>query len=437
MAAGALTLVSWNLTRRCNLACGHCYLDAVQRKSEAKDELATDEALDIVRQIGAVAPGAMLVLTGGEPLLRDDLEHIVNAAARHGLVPVIGTNGVLLNTALARSLRAAGAIGVGISVDSAGPEFHDRLRGHHGAWSGALSGARAAREAGLALQLQTTLFDENRGELDSLADLAESCGAMALHFFFLVCTGRGVTQSDLSPQAYEATLAAILRLQGDRRERLLVRARCAPYMRRLVGPRAGAESGGYSEGSSACLAGRSYCRITPQGEVTPCPYIPEPVGDLRRSRLMDVWTTSDTLAQLRSGLPGGKCGECDYRLSCGGCRARALATHGDVLAEDPKCDYVRAVGALPEQLPAPRVPSPGAVWTPEAQALLARIPGFVRARVWQSIERAAARAAVTPITVEFMREQRAKLSPFPAHRREGSTLPQCELLLNHFDQRSQ
>lgn len=423
MLADTLTLVSWNLTRRCNLACGHCYLDAVQRKSEAQDELTTDEALAVVGQMSAAAPGAMLVLTGGEPLLRDDLECIVNAAAGQGLMPVIGTNGVLLNAARARSLQAAGAVGVGISIDSTNCEFHDRLRGHSGAWFGALAGARAAREAGLALQLQTTLFEENRGELESLADLAESCGAMALHFFFLVCTGRGVTQSDLSPAAYEASLGAILQLQRDRRARLMVRARCAPYVRRLVGQQEDTPSGGHSLGLSACLAGRSYCRITPQGKVTPCPYIPEPVGDLRRSRLKDVWTASHTLLRLRNDLPGGKCSVCDYRLSCGGCRARALVVHGDIMAEDPKCDYVPAGGIKAERMSTPNWPARDALWTPEAEALLGRIPTFVRARVRQSIELAAARAAVTPITVEFMREQRAKISPLAIQQPKRSTLP--------------
>lgn len=405
-----LTLVSWNLTRRCNLACGHCYLDAVSRKSAARDELDAGETLCVVRQIAEAAPGAMLVLTGGEPLLRPDLPAIVAEAAERGLMPVIGTNGVLLDAERAGALRAAGAVGVGISLDSATPRFHDTLRGMAGAWNAALAGAAAARGAGLAVQLQSTLFRENRGDLDALADRAQTVGAMALNFFFLVCTGRGVTQTDMPQRDYEDTLARIARLQEER-PHLMIRARCAPYMRRMLSLRAGEGSGSYTRWSSACLAGRSYLRITPQGQVTPCPYIPEAVGELRKHPLKEVWESSATLRRLRSELPGGKCGDCDFRLSCGGCRARAAAAHGDLMAEDPKCGYIRPPGAMPE---AALRAGPDAVaipWTAEAQALLNCIPGFVRERVRERIEQAAATEAVTSITVEFMRAHRP---PMPA-----------------------
>lgn len=412
-------LVSWNLTRVCNLACGHCYLDAVQRRREAPDELSTKEALRTVRQIAEAAPGAMLVLTGGEPLLRRDLMSIVAEAAQCDLMPVIGTNGTLLDARRAIALKAAGAAGVGISVDSMLPVFHDRLRGLPGAWEGALHGARAAREAGLALQLQTTLFSENRGDLEALADLAEELGAMALNLFFLVCTGRGVTQTDMPEPLYEETLRDIARLQRER-PGLMIRARCAPYMRRLLKLHAGESAGSYAEWSSACLAGRRYLRITPQGQVTPCPYLPEAVGDLRRERLKDVWETSATLRRLRSELPGGKCGDCDYRFSCGGCRARAAAVTGDLMAEDPKCSHIRPSAALPEPTPRREPAAPAVTWTAEAHALLERIPGFVRSRVRERIEAAAAREMENEISVDFMRTHRPPAPAFLAGLRPPS-----------------
>ncbi|MDP2751385.1 MAG: radical SAM protein, partial [Rhodocyclaceae bacterium] len=138
----APTLISWNLTRRCNLACGHCYLDAVQRKSECGNELTLPEAVRVVEEIAELAPGAMLVLTGGEPLLRRDLDEIVMEAVSRGLMPVIGSNGLLLDEARAKRLREVGVAGVGISMDSITPEFHDRLRGRAGAWKEALAGMR-------------------------------------------------------------------------------------------------------------------------------------------------------------------------------------------------------------------------------------------------------------------------------------------------------
>lgn len=402
-------LISWNLTRVCNLACGHCYLDAVQRRREAPDELTTEEALRIVDEIGALAPGAMLVLTGGEPLLRRDLDTLVAAAAARELMPVIGTNGTLLDARRAVALRSAGTVGVGISLDSITPAFHDRLRGQPGAWEKAVAGLRAAREAGLAVQVQTTLFRENLDGIEAITDFSEEIGALALNLFFLVCTGRGVTQTDLAGEEYEAALARIAALQ-KRRNGLMIRARCAPYVRRMLGLHAGDEQGGYASWSSACLAGRSYFRITPEGCVTACPYIPQAAGDLRAQPLAEVWETASDFRRLREELPQGKCGGCDYRVSCGGCRARALAASGDLMGEDVKCGYRPPQGAMPEARP---VPIPTAIqWTPEAQALLARIPGFVRARVRDRLEEAAAREAANEITLEFMRAHSPRELPF-------------------------
>ncbi len=401
----ALQLVSWNLTRRCNLACGHCYLDAVHRKSDAPGELATPEALGVLDQLADTAPGAMLVLTGGEPLLRKDLCALVERASSKGLIPVIGTNGLLLDEERARQLKAAGAAGVGISVDSASPGFHDRLRGRPGAWAAALGGMHAARAAGLAVQMQATLFPENRSELAAFAGLAQEVDALALNFFFLVCTGRGVTQTDMPQAMYEETLAAIVELQ-QQRPQMMIRARCAPYVRRLLGLRAGEARDGYEGWSSACLAGRSYLRITPQGRVTPCPYIPEVAGDLRVRPFTRIWRESAILQNLRGGLPGGKCGACDYRYSCGGCRARAAAASGELLGEDPKCSYVKPPGTPAEVLARLDTKQSQIAWDSAASAVLGRIPGFVRERIQTKIEERARTAGVTVVTADFMRANR-------------------------------
>jgi len=397
-------IVSWNVTRRCNLACAHCYLDAIRRGRSSCDELSTAQAVRLVEQIAALAPGAMLVLSGGEPMLRRDLAVLVKQAAQSGLAPVIGTNGTLLNERRAKQLEQAGAAGVGISLDSATPEFHDRLRGKAGAWHDAMRGVAAARMARLPVSLQATVFEENRGELVALAALAESLGAIALNFFFLVCTGRGVERTDLSPAAYEETLAAMVELRRQR-PRLMIRARCAPHLRRLLGLHAGETRGDYAGWSSACLAGRSYLRITPEGDVTPCPYIPLPLGNTARRPLEQIWQQHPVLARLRSELPAGKCADCDFRHSCGGCRARALAQHGDLMAEDPSCAHVRPAGAAPE--PAPRAAIRAEVpWDPAAQALLERIPAFVRAHVRARVEECAAQQGQARVTVELMRSRR-------------------------------
>ncbi|MBI1942321.1 MAG: radical SAM protein [Betaproteobacteria bacterium] len=406
-AAPQPLLVSWNITGLCNLACSHCYLDATRRRRGSRDELNTAAAARIVGEIAALAPGAMLVFSGGEPLLRRDLDTLVQLAAGSGLAPVIGTNGTLLTGSRAKRTKDAGAAGVGISLDSAGPAFHDRLRGVPGAWHAALRGAADARRAGLPVLLQATLFEDNRNDIAALADLAESLGAVALNFFFLVCTGRGATRTDLAPAAYEETLARIIELQRAR-PRLIVRARCAPYQRRLLGLHAGEGDRHYAGWSGACLAGRSYFRITPLGKVTPCPYIPTILGDLATTPLREIWERHPFLMRLRTELPAGKCGGCDFRYSCGGCRARALARHGDVLAEDPNCLYAKPPELRPEPQPVCQARREVA-WEPEARALLERIPAFVRAVLKARIDERAAREGRRIVTVDYMHAHRPPL----------------------------
>jgi radical SAM protein with 4Fe4S-binding SPASM domain len=399
-----LRIVSWNLTRACNLACGHCYLDAEQRRAGGAGELDTTEARDVIGQIADLAPGAMLVLTGGEPLLRSDLDALVATAADRGLLPVIGTNGVSLSPARAAALRHAGAVGAGISLDSIEPDFHDRLRGVPSAHQRALSGVAAARDAGLFVQLQTTLFPETVSQIEDMASLAEQQGAMALHFFFLVCTGRGVTQTDMPGALYEQALHRIQALQA-RHPGMMVRARCAPYMRRLAGLKSGEGGDQYTAVTSACLAGRSYLRITPEGVVTPCPYVPTSVGALSRTPLAEIWNGSPDLQRLRTELPRGKCGLCDFRVSCGGCRARALAVSGDIMGEDPKCGYLPPAGVAPEPSAVQQVAG-RPHWSGEAEAMLARIPGFVRDTVRRSVEQAAKRDGLETITLGYMRARK-------------------------------
>ncbi|MCC6610336.1 MAG: radical SAM protein [Burkholderiales bacterium] len=404
MNAAPPYLVSWNLTRSCNLACAHCYLDAVQRKSQARDELGTAAARAAIGELAALAPGAMLVFTGGEPLLRGDLCELVREASSLGLMPVVGTNGTLLGERRAAGLKAAGARGAGISLDSADAAFHDRLRGKAGAWRDALRGMRAARAAGLGLLVQTTAFEENRRELAGIAAIAASHGAIAFNVFFLVCTGRGATQTDLSPAAYEETLAEIVRLQHEH-PAMKVRARCAPYLRRVLGVRAAQAGDEFADWSSACLAGRRYLRITPQGVVTPCPYLPEIAGELGREPLQAIWNTSPALLRLRSELPQGKCGACDFRYSCGGCRARAFARHGDMMGEDPNCRYVTAAQAEPEPSPQP-APSSAIAWAAAAEARLQRIPAFLREHIRGRLEEHARREGVKVVTPAFMAAHR-------------------------------
>lgn len=390
-------LISWNVTYRCNLRCPHCYLDAGTEKQA--DDLSTAEALVIVDQIAALAPGAMLIFSGGEPLLRPDLASLVRRASRQGLMAMLGTNGTLLDEAALLSLTSAGLAGAGISLDGADPAYHDAFRGKAGAWQEAVRAMQLLRQHRLPFQVQATLTRANSQQLHPMIDLSQEMGASAFSLFFLVCTGRGESLCDITPQEYEAALQCLARLQSEY-PAMKVRARCAPHFTRILAEQASSEA----ELPVGCLAGSYYLRITPEGQVTPCPYLPMVLGDLRHQELSQIWKTSPVLAELRAEPLGGRCGACAFSQRCRGCRARAYALSQDYLAEDPWCTY-QPTGKteIPQTIP----------WQEAAHQRMQRAPAFIRARVMAHIEAYARHRGYPEITVEVLEETKANL---PSHK---------------------
>ncbi len=375
-------LVALNLTRRCNLRCAHCYLDAGTRASGAGDELSTSEVQALLDRIAALSNETMVVLTGGEPLLRPDVEALARHAADRGLMVVVGTNGMLLDAARVAALQAAGVRAVGISLDSLNPQFHDRFRGLPGAWQATVSGIDACRRGGLMFQIHFTVTDDNADELDDMIAFARAAGAAVLNVFFVVCTGRGRTLSNISVERYEAALQRLA--QAAREETaLVVRARCAPHFKRLARelslPITLAE--GYEAGG--CLAGTRYCRVTPEGELTPCPYIEASAGSIRDGDFARLWAEAPLFARLRSPVLEGRCGVCEYAKLCGGCRARPLARDGNLMGEDFLCAYRPAGGAAIEPATLERA---ALTWSDEAKARLEHVPSFVRGFVRRRAE---------------------------------------------------
>lgn len=397
-------VVAWNLTRRCNLACAHCYIAAGSWHAE-EEELDTSAAFRVVDQILAVNPGVLLILSGGEPLVRDDLEEIAERASGGGATVVVGTNGTRLSSARIASLQAAGVSGVAVSVDSLDPVYHDRFR--HGA--GSLDETRAAvarcREAGLDVVVQTTVTRGNRREIADLAAWAAGEGAVSFNVYFLVPTGRGEGMAELTPEENDAVLAELLLLEERHRGRMMVRSKCQPQIMRHV-HEAGGESP-LAAYATRCPCGVQYCRITPDGKVTPCPYSPVVAGDLGESDFGAIWETSPVFQRLRTGTLGGRCGRCEYREVCGGCRARAFAVTGDVMAEDPACGYEPVPGrplvrsGAPVTYGAP-VAAPALAWSAEAEARIGRIPSFVRGVVTARVEAFAAEKGYGTVTPEVL-----------------------------------
>ena len=403
-------VVAWNLTRRCNLECAHCYIAAGPHESAAA-ELDTDACLAIVDQLLAVNPAPLLILSGGEPLLRRDLTEVAHYASANGATVVVGTNGTLLTDERIAALKAAGVRGVAVSVDSLRPAYHDNFR--HGPGSLADTQRALARLSRQRVDfiIQTTVTKGNRAELGALVAWAALQGAVSFNCYFLVSTGRGAALTDLAPADYEAVLADLTRWQREYRGRMLVRAKCAPHFMRHV-HQSDPESPVLNY-ETRCPCGTQYCRITPDGKLTPCPYIPEEAGDLQTQGFAEIWRSAPLLRQLREGALGGKCGSCEYRQLCGGCRARALALEGDVLAADPSCVYEPAAGAA--VIEAVRDVTygsdfqPALSWSPAARERVARIPSFVRGVVMQRVEDWARQQGRSEITPELLAEVRSAL----------------------------
>lgn len=393
-------LVALNLTRRCNLRCAHCYLDAGVRRDGEASELSTVEVTALIDEIADLSDETMLVFTGGEPTLRKDLEQLIAHATGRGLMAVIGSNGTLLDDARVARLQAAGLRGAGISVDSLDPAYHDGFRGKPGCWAEAMAAIDACRRADLMFQVHFSVTDDNAGELEDMVDFARSAGALALNVFFLVCTGRGESVTNISRRTYEATLRRVTEIAHSE-ERLMVRAKCAPHFKRMAleldpsWPITLAH--GYDAGG--CLAGTRYCRVTPEGAITACPYMEEEVGSLRRQSFPEIWRTAPQLQALRAPKLEGRCGACEYAKMCGGCRARPLARDGNLMGEDFLCGYQPGGGAVIEPL---LVDDAALAWSAEAEAWLNRMPAFVRRFVRRQAEARVRDAGGNEVTTEIM-----------------------------------
>ncbi len=401
-----LYLLAINLTQRCNLACDHCYLDATTRKAACVDELSCEEVCDLLDTIASRSEETMVVLTGGEPLLRPDLETMVHHGANLGLTMVVGSNGTLLTENRVKSLSTAGLLGIGISVDSLKSTVHDEFRGVSGCWQKTMDGIEICRQQGLSFQIHFTVTNDNADELPEVIQFCREKGARVLNVFFLICTGRGETLSNISPRHYERVVNQIIVAQQSNPD-LIIRVRCAPQYKRIayqMNPQARVNRISGSEGDG-CIAASHYCRIGPRGQVTPCPYIEEAVGSIREQAFWQIWDESPTFRLLREPQLKGKCGECEFRQLCGGCRARPLTQGNTILDEDPWCDYQPQSDKVIE----PWVEEEDQLtWHPEAERRINRIPGFIRKIVKKKAEAYVLERGESIITCDHLSEMTAK-----------------------------
>lgn len=369
-------LVFWELTKGCNLRCVHCRATATELSSP--DDLSYEESVQIIDQLAEYAP-LILVLSGGEPLFRGDLFRLARRATERGIRVALGTNGTLITAEVARKIKESGVRRVAISLDGADAATHDSFRGIPGAFDRAIEGFQHLKRLGMSMQINTSVAKHNAAQLPQTLALALRLGADAFHLFLLVPVGCGVqiaAKQMIESEQYEQ----ILNWLYDRtlENKIELKATCAPHFFRVVRqrraearrrgeqlpePAAHGHGGHHAHAMNAmtrgCLAGTGVCFLSHKGEVYPCGYLPLEAGNLRQQSFAEVWQDSPLFASLRDlDNLKGKCGACEFRNICEGCRARAFGSTGDYLAEEPFCLYTPR-GYLPEGQPQVASPQAG------------------------------------------------------------------------------
>jgi heme b synthase len=339
-----LRLVAWETTRNCNLSCIHCRAAATM--GPYPNELDAETGLGLLDQIREVGT-PVVILTGGEPLLRTDIFELARHGSRIGLRMVMAPNGTLITETTAGKMAESGIQRISVSLDGATKESHDRFRQVDGAFEGAIRGIGFAKGAGIDFQINTTITQQNLEEIPKIQELAVKLGAVAHHIFLLVPTGRGkyIVDQAISAQDYEKTLNWFY----DQKDKvpLQLKATCAPHYYRILRQRAREEgksvtfkTHGLDAVTRGCLGGTGFCFISYDGIVQPCGFLDVNCGDVRQTSFAAIWNESKVFNELRDfSKLKGKCGKCEYRRVCGGCRARAYEATGDYLAEEPLCAY--------------------------------------------------------------------------------------------------
>jgi radical SAM protein with 4Fe4S-binding SPASM domain len=344
-------LIAFEVTRRCRYSCRHCRANAGETGEE---ELSTSECKKILKSV-AKYKKCVLILTGGEPMEREDIYELIRYGRKMGLRMVMATCGYLIDEKTIVKLKKAGIMALSFSLDGAGAETHDKFRGAKGAFDSAVNAAKIAREAHVRFQINTTISRINVDEVIGIAELAKELGAYCFNPFIFVPTGRGreIEDAVLDPIEYEMLLNELLRIKlksdpslpsasprGGRPEaRIKVRVTCGPQFARVCKQ---AETKGLTEDVPGCMGGRGFGFISYRGDVQTCGFLDVPAGNLIENNFNfgEIWEESELLKEIRNVSDyKGICGKCEYAGLCGGCRARAYAASGDYMGEDPVCNY--------------------------------------------------------------------------------------------------
>jgi heme b synthase len=340
-----LKMVFWETTAQCNLHCQHCRSTSFSER--LKDELNTAEIKRFVDELVEFAR-PLMVMTGGEPLLRPDIFEVAKYMRTKNLNVSLASNGALFNKDIVRKIKDSGIELVSISIDGKDAKTHDPFRRSPGAFAKILKGAAFLKEEGLFLHVNTTITRHNLSQIQAIVELSERLGARSMHFFLLIPTGCGKNiriEDRISPQEAEEAVNFICAYYPV--SPIPIKAVCAPFYFRILQQRNKGLDLRYTRIPNTlgiiwkgCLVGRRYVFISSSGNVYPCGYLPLSAGNLRKESLRSIWENSVLFSDLRNPEKlKGKCARCNFKLICGGCRARAYAHTKDFLAEDPQCIY--------------------------------------------------------------------------------------------------
>ncbi|MDP1808696.1 MAG: radical SAM protein [Actinomycetota bacterium] len=339
--------IAWETTGRCNLNCIHCRCDAGMESGEG--DFTTDEARALIDDIASYAK-PVIVLSGGEPLLRPDIFEIAAYGAEKGLRMCMATNGTLINDKVCEDMKASGIRMVSLSLDGSTAEIHDNFRNQKGAFAGALRGMEFLKKHGIPFLINSSFTKRNQEDIPNVYRLAKKLGATAWYMFMIVPTGRGeeIMNELISADDYEEILDWHFHQELDEPE-MLMRPTCAPHYYRITLQKVKEEGVDFNRrtlsfstgGSKGCIAAQVIALITQHGDVQPCSYFPISAGNVKEKSFKDIWENSELFKSLRDfSSYKGRCGQCEYISVCGGCRARANAVYGDYLEEEPFCNYV-------------------------------------------------------------------------------------------------
>jgi AdoMet-dependent heme synthase len=340
--------IAWEMTRRCNLRCVHCRSSS-EKVIHQHPDFSTAQAFQVIDDIVRFAK-PVLVLSGGEPLLRKDIFQIADYGSNKGLKMCLATNGSLVNDQVCEQIKESGIQIVSLSLDGASAEIHDAFRCQAGAFQSTLAAAVLFKKHNIDFIINSSFTKHNQDDIEKTYRLSKELGATAWYLFMVVPTGRAeeMINTLISVDDYDAILDWHYQMEKAESD-ILVRPTCAPHYYRIAlqdnkktGVKYQRRALKFSTGGSkGCLAGQLICLIDVDGEVLPCSYFHRSAGNVFKQSFQSIWEDSPLMHDMRDFQRyKGRCGECEYLNVCGGCRARAYALTGDYLEQEPMCRYI-------------------------------------------------------------------------------------------------